>query len=203
MQDMPSMNRRTFVKSTGALGALAAVGGAAATGANLFGATEPALAESEEKITWGHCAINCPGRCSLKFHVKDDEVVWVDTCTSKDAGFDDPQPRACLRGRTYRRWMNHPDRINYPMKRVGKRGEGKFERISWDEAIDLAATKLKEVIEKYGNEAAEETSILYGGSCKASNAPELFAKPNIDGGLIGGASLKAADFKGIIDAWKK
>ena len=59
------------------------------------------------------------------------------------------------------------------------------------------------VAEKYGNEAAEETSILYGGSCKASNAPELFAKPNIDGGLIGGASLKAADFKGIIDAWKK
>ena len=48
-----------------------------------------------------------------------------------------------------------------------------------------------------------DTSILYGGSCKASNAPELFAKPNIDGGLIGGASLKAADFKGIIDAWKK
>ena len=49
---------------------------------------------------------------------------------------------------------------------------------------------------------AYETTILYGGSCKASNAPELFAKPDIDGGLIGGASLKAADFKGIIDAWK-
>ena len=59
------------------------------------------------------------------------------------------------------------------------------------------------VAEKYGKEVAEETSILYGGSCKASNAPELFSKPNIDGGLIGGASLKAADFKGIIDAWKK
>ena len=57
--------------------------------------------------------------------------------------------------------------------------------------------------DRYGNEAAEETSILYGGSCKARNAPELFAKPNIDGGWIGGASLKAADFKGIIDAWKK
>ncbi|MDE5560668.1 MAG: triose-phosphate isomerase, partial [Bacteroidaceae bacterium] len=50
-------------------------------------------------------------------------------------------------------------------------------------------------------EVADETSILYGGSCKASNAPELFGKPDIDGGLIGGASLKAADFKGIIDAW--
>ena len=59
------------------------------------------------------------------------------------------------------------------------------------------------VAEKYGAEVAENTSILYGGSCKASNAPELFAKPDIDGGLIGGASLKCADFKGIIDAWKK
>jgi len=49
---------------------------------------------------------------------------------------------------------------------------------------------------------AENTSILYGGSCKASNAKELFANPDVDGGLIGGASLKAADFKGIIDAWK-
>ena len=53
------MNRRTFVKSTGALGALAAVGGAAATGANLFNATEPAHAESEEKIVYTHCAVNC------------------------------------------------------------------------------------------------------------------------------------------------
>ena len=58
------------------------------------------------------------------------------------------------------------------------------------------------VAEKYGAEVADNTSILYGGSCKASNAPELFAKPDIDGGLIGGASLKCADFKGIIDAWK-
>ena len=49
---------------------------------------------------------------------------------------------------------------------------------------------------------AENTSILYGGSCKGSNAPELFSKPNIDGGLIGGASLKAEDFIAIVDAWK-
>ncbi len=72
-----------------------------------------------------------------------------------------------------------------------------------DQAEEMLAYIRSIVAEKYGNEAAEETSILYGGSCKASNAPELFAKPNIDGGLIGGASLKAADFKGIIDAWKK
>ena len=59
------------------------------------------------------------------------------------------------------------------------------------------------IAEKYGQAVADDTTILYGGSCKASNAPELFAKPDIDGGLIGGASLKCADFKGIIDAWKK
>ena len=55
---------------------------------------------------------------------------------------------------------------------------------------------------KFGAEAAENVSILYGGSCKPSNAKEIFSKENVDGGLIGGAALKAADFKGIIDAWK-
>ena len=72
-----------------------------------------------------------------------------------------------------------------------------------DQAEEMLAYIRSIVAEKYGKEAAEDTSILYGGSCKASNAPELFSKPDIDGGLIGGASLKAADFKGIIDAWKK
>ena len=72
-----------------------------------------------------------------------------------------------------------------------------------DQAEEMLCYIRSIVAEKYGKEVAEETSILYGGSCKASNAPELFSKPNIDGGLIGGASVKAADFKGIIDAWKK
>ena len=72
-----------------------------------------------------------------------------------------------------------------------------------DQAEEMLCYIRSIVAEKYGKEVAEETSILYGGSCKASNAPELFSKPNIDGGLIGGASLKTADFKGIIDAWKK
>ena len=72
-----------------------------------------------------------------------------------------------------------------------------------DQAEEIHAYIRSVIADKYGKEVAENISILYGGSCKASNAPELFAKPDIDGGLIGGASLKAADFKGIIDAWKK
>ena len=70
-----------------------------------------------------------------------------------------------------------------------------------DQAEEVCGAIRSCVAEVYGAEVAADTTILYGGSCKASNAPELFAKPDIDGGLIGGASLKAADFKGIIDAW--
>ena len=70
-----------------------------------------------------------------------------------------------------------------------------------DQAEEIHAYIRSCVAEVYGAVVAADTTILYGGSCKASNAPELFAKPDIDGGLIGGASLKAADFKGIIDAW--
>ncbi|MFO7574143.1 MAG: triose-phosphate isomerase [Bacteroidales bacterium] len=60
---------------------------------------------------------------------------------------------------------------------------------------------LREQIEKvYGKSVAQSTILLYGGSCKASNAAELFANPDVDGGLIGGASLKAEEFRGIIMA---
>ncbi|MBO7116901.1 MAG: triose-phosphate isomerase [Prevotella sp.] len=71
-----------------------------------------------------------------------------------------------------------------------------------EQAEEIHAYIRSIIADKYGKAVADDTTILYGGSCKASNAPELFAKPDIDGGLIGGASLKAADFKGIIDAWK-
>jgi len=71
-----------------------------------------------------------------------------------------------------------------------------------DQAEEMHAFIRKTIADKFGVKAAEDCTILYGGSCKPSNAKELFAKPDVDGGLIGGASLKAADFKGIIDAWK-
>ena len=70
-----------------------------------------------------------------------------------------------------------------------------------EQAEEIHAYIRQCVAEKYGAQVADDTTILYGGSCKASNAPELFSKPDIDGGLIGGASLKAADFNGIIEAW--
>ena len=70
-----------------------------------------------------------------------------------------------------------------------------------DQAEDMHAFIRGVIANHYGAEVAENTSILYGGSCKPSNAPQLFAKPDVDGGLIGGASLDAASFMGIVTAF--
>ena len=70
-----------------------------------------------------------------------------------------------------------------------------------DQAQDMHAHIRNVIAEKYGVELAQEISILYGGSCKPSNAKELFAKPDVDGGLIGGAALEAASFIGIVEAF--
>ena len=70
-----------------------------------------------------------------------------------------------------------------------------------DQAEEIHAFIRNLIAEKYGNEVAENTSILYGGSCKPSNAKELFAKPNVDGGLISGAALAVDTFMGIVTAF--
>ena len=72
---------------------------------------------------------------------------------------------------------------------------------SSDQAQEIHAFIRSAIAEKFGNEIAESTSILYGGSCKPSNAKELFANKDVDGGLIGGASMIAEDFIGIINGF--
>ena len=90
-----------------------------------------------------HCGIDA---CGILAHVKGDRVVKVEP-----ADFPNPKHRRiCLRGLSSLEITYHPDRLKYPMKRVGKRGEGKFERISWDEALDTIADKFKDVAAKYG-----------------------------------------------------
>ena len=69
-----------------------------------------------------------------------------------------------------------------------------------EQAQEIHAYIRSLVAEKYGEQVADDCTILYGGSCNAKNAAELFANPDVDGGLIGGASLKAADFCAIINA---
>lgn len=98
-----------------------------------------------ERVIPTVCSSHCGGTCLLKAHVKDGVITRIET----DDG-EEPQLRGCLRGRSYRQRVYDPDRILYPMKRAGDRGKGKFERISWDEALDTVARELKRVRETYG-----------------------------------------------------
>jgi triosephosphate isomerase len=77
---------------------------------------------------------------------------------------------------------------------------GTGETASPEQAQDMHAFIRRTIASKYGNEVADSVSILYGGSVKPSNAVEIFSKPDVDGGLIGGASLNAEDFFAIVNA---
>ena len=107
----------------------------------------------ERMVRVGCPAHNCGGKCLLKVLVKDGIITRIEGDDRPEDSIADPQLRPCVRGRAYRRRQYHPDRLKYPMKRIGKRGEGKFERISWEEALDTVARELKRVKEKYGNSA--------------------------------------------------
>lgn len=95
----------------------------------------------------------------LKAHVKDGLITRIES----DGG-EEPQLRACAKGRAYRQRVYAPDRLKFPMRRTGARGEGRFEVVSWDEALDTVARELKRVKESYG-----PSSILYAGGT-GSNA---------------------------------
>lgn len=87
-------------------------------------------------------------------HVVDGAIKYVETDNTGDDNYDGlHQVRACLRGRSMRRRVYNPDRLKYLMKRVGKRGEGKFEQISWEEALDTIASNMQRLIKEYGNES--------------------------------------------------
>ena len=92
--------------------------------------------ESTEKIVWSSCNVNCGSRCPLRLHVKGGKVVRVESDNTGEDTFGTHEIRAGLRGRGLRKWVYSPERLLYPLKRVGKRGEGKFARISWDAALD-------------------------------------------------------------------
>ncbi len=144
------ISRRSFLKWSAALGGTAALAGGLDFGLKTV---EKAAAASDSQIFTTSCYHNCGSRCILWAEVKDGTVVRMLPDQDPIDTFERPKAIPCLRGRSQRWRVYSPERLKYPMKRVGKRGEGKFERISWEEALDTIAAKLKEVKEKYGNEA--------------------------------------------------
>lgn len=101
---------------------------------------------------WQTCAVNCGSRCALRLRAREGEILWTET----DCGDEEPgnlQMRACLRGRALRYWLGSPDRLNEPLRRVGPRGSGQFEPISWDETLDEIAERIRDTVAQWGNEA--------------------------------------------------
>ena len=106
----------------------------------------PAL-KDEVRIVRSTSTFDCGGRCPLRLHVKDNVIIRVE---GDDLPDSDGQLRTCLRCRAYRQYIHHPDRLTFPQKRIGAKGEGRFERIGWDEALDTLAGRLKDTRDKHG-----------------------------------------------------
>lgn len=144
-----SMKRRSFIKGSSAVGAAAI----ASTSLPLKALAAKSEAEISEKSVWSSCTVNCGSRCLLRHNVKDGVIVSTETDNTGEDVYGNHQVRACLRGRSFRQRVYNPDRLKYPMKRVGERGEGRFERISWEKAFDTIADNLKRIKKEYGNES--------------------------------------------------
>ncbi|MDR1357898.1 MAG: molybdopterin-dependent oxidoreductase [Coriobacteriales bacterium] len=182
-QAVSDLSRRTFVK--GSLAGLAVAGAGLAGPLSLFGCAPEARTEGEgtdssaaTTVAWSQCNVNCGSNCAFRWHSQDGKIVYMET---DNTGSTDLQARACLRGRSMRRWINSPDRLQYPMKRVGARGEGRFEQISWEEAIDTIAEQLRYTIETYGNEAIHK--IYATGMYSATGNPSTRLL-NVLGGCV-------------------
>ena len=168
-----NVTRRTFLKSS-AMGAAALGAGGlvelhTAKEARAF-AYEPYPKDDALETVVTSCAHNCGSRHMLVAHKKGDVIVRLSTDDGRyqqDGHFgkdteEEPQLRACLRGRSYRQRLYSAERLLYPMGRVGKRGEGKFKRISWDDALDYVARKMIEIKNTYGSTALLDQS--YAGA---------------------------------------
>ncbi len=148
------LGRRAFLKLSSITTGAAAVFSTGLPFKAIADATPQTVKQNTDKVVWSACTVNCGSRCPLKFHVSNGVIKSVSTDdTGTDREWGKHQVRACLRGRSIRQRIYNPDRIKYPMKRVGPRGQGRFERISWDEALDTIASNLTRIREEYGNEA--------------------------------------------------
>jgi anaerobic dimethyl sulfoxide reductase subunit A len=160
--DILNPKRRSFLKTVGAGAAVATTSGLVELGLGEQEAQAfpyaPYPRDDDLTTVVTSCDHNCGSRHMLVAHKKGDVIVRLSTDDGRyqeggKIGLDTeekPQLRACLRGRSYRARLYSPERLLYPMMRVGERGEGKFKRVSWDEALDHVAKKMVELKQKYG-----------------------------------------------------
>ncbi len=185
-----NLSRRSFLKSTATGGAAVAVGGLVelktAKEAKAF-AYEPYPKDDQLQTVVTSCAHNCGSRHMLVAHKWNDVIVRL---SSDDGSYqrgghfgkdsnDEPQLRACLRGRSYRQRLYSAERLLHPMIRVGERGEGKFKRVSWDEALTHVAQNMVRLKDTYGPTALLDQSYAgasYGVLHKSDQIEGLLAR---------------------------
>lgn len=145
------LTRRGFLKGAGVTaGALGLAGAASMTATDGWLAPAKANAEPEEHIGYIYHQNHCGGNCSLKCTARDGRLAIIEP----NDGFDDPTySTCCLKGLSEIQHVYSIERIQSPLKRVGERGEGKFEAISWDEAYQILMENLEALWSKYGKES--------------------------------------------------
>ena len=128
--------------------------------------------ETAETRTPAFCAIDCPGRCPLELHLRDGELARVSANKAAPA---------CHRGLSMRAWANSPDRLMWPLRRVGPRGSAQFERVTWDEALDEIADQLARIRREHGSESIY-LAYTTGQSCTTADPFERLM--NCFGGFL-------------------
>lgn len=161
--------------SFGSEAAGAAVEGAAGETSGQTGAqtkSQTGAAFPAETRTPAFCAIDCPGRCPLELHLRDGELARVSANKAAPA---------CHRGLSMRAWANSPDRLMWPLRRVGPRGSAQFERVTWDEALDEISDQLARIRREHGNESIY-LAYTTGQSCTTADPFERLM--NCFGGFL-------------------
>lgn len=146
--------------------------GAAVEGAAGEASGQTCTAFPAETRAPAFCAIDCPGRCPLELHLRDGELARVSANKAAPA---------CHRGLSMRAWANSPDRLMWPLRRVGPRGSAQFERVTWDEALDEIADRLARIRREHGSESIY-LAYTTGQSCTTADPFERLM--NCFGGFL-------------------
>jgi len=159
---------------------------------------------SEEQVIRTNCR-GCHGGCGVLVHVRDGVITKLEG----DPDFPTNHGSMCSKGLAFKQLVYHPDRLKHPMKRAGKRGEGKWERITWDEALDTIASKLQQVKRDYGAEyialgqgTSRESEAFLARFANLTGTPNIFAAglfcylSRVGASLVTCGNLPIADYDG-------
>lgn len=154
------ISRRRFLQAAAAAGVLTGTGGFAFRIARRAQATQ-GVGNGESKLVRTTCSPNCTGACGMIARVENGQIKTI--IRAGDYPEKEYNPRGCLKGLSMINLIYGPDRLKAPLIRTGERGSGEFREVSWEEALDYVAGKLKEIGQKYGSQSIS-VAVQVGGT---------------------------------------